>query len=93
MSFHFKVIETFTVNAHYGALRDESVGVYVVDHSIKKACFALFGDHDQYFQVVARVVTVGVYNRTSAMRRVCCDALAYLIVTLGDNKKLHRTAS
>ncbi len=66
--FHFKMVETLAVNAHDSTLRDESMRINVVDHTIKQACFTLLGDHDQHFQVVARVITAGVDNGATAVR-------------------------
>ena len=88
---YLETVETFAVNANDGTLRDECMGVYLVDKLENLGTFTTFGEHEEHFCLLSRVKTLGADDRTTTMR-VLIDAFSYLFEFVGDNEELYTSA-
>ena len=87
---HLEAVEALAIDTDDGALRNEGRGVDVVDDLEDATALAPLGQHKEHFHVLAAVEAVSV-DGGDASARLFVDALANLLVVLGNDEELHRT--
>ena len=88
---YLETVEAFAVYADDGTLRDECMGVYLVDKLENLRTFTTLGEHEEHFCLLSRVETLRADDRTTTMR-VLIDSLSYLFEFVGDNEELYTSA-
>lgn len=85
---YFKLVKTFAIDPDNVCLRDESLGIYLVDDTEDGGALAPLGHDEQHFHLVAGVEAVRL-NDCSATMREDSDTRGYLLIFVGDNEELH----
>ena len=88
---HLEAVESLAIYTDDGTLRNERRGVDVVDDLENATTLAPFGQNEEHFHFFSAIETVCV-DGGDASARLFVDAVANLLVMLGNDEELHRTA-
>ena len=83
----FEAVEAFAIDSDDGALGHEGRGVDFVDELEYLGTLAPFGEDEEHLDLLATIESVGI-DGGAAPSGVVVDALAYLLVFIGDDEEL-----
>ena len=86
------LVEALAIYADDGTLAHEGMGVDFLYQAEDGLRLALLGKHEKHFYFLAGIETGGIHDGYATVG-IRVDALAYLLVLLGDDEELHGTAT
>ena len=85
---YFELIESFPIDSNDVCLCDECFGVYFVDNPEDRVALAALGHDEEHLHLMPRIEAMSL-NDGSATVRKDCDPRGYLLIFVGDDKKLN----
>ena len=84
---HLELVEAFAIDTNDGTLRDEGMRVNLVDDTEDEVALPALGQHKEHLHFLTGIKTVGIKHSTAAMG-LTIDALAYLLIAVGNDEEL-----